>query len=146
MRKALQAITLGVALFSWGSAQAELQSLRGTSIGSDSVSSEVRRYIDDNRIVERGFVQQPPLIPHSIEGYRVDLRHNKCLSCHSWANYQKKKATKISITHFRDRDGNELADVAATRYFCLQCHVPQAKASALVENRFFPINALKPKE
>nr|VFK48457.1 MAG: cytochrome c-type protein NapB [Candidatus Kentron sp. TC] len=146
MRKALQAITLGMALFSWASTQAELQSLRGTSIGSDSVSSEVRRYIDDSRIVERGFVQQPPLIPHSIEGYRVDLRHNKCLSCHSWANYQKKKATKISITHFRDRDGNELADVAATRYFCLQCHVPQANASALVENRFFPINALKPKE
>jgi len=143
MKKAFQTITVGMALFLWTGAQAELQSLRGAAIRSDSVPSEVQRYIDNDQTVARDFVQQPPLIPHSIQGYRVDLRRNKCLSCHSWANYKKKKAVKISITHFRDRDGNELADVAAARYFCLQCHVPQAEMPALVENRFQPVKALE---
>nr|VFJ75434.1 MAG: periplasmic nitrate reductase subunit NapB [Candidatus Kentron sp. FW] len=143
MKRIFQAIGLGMALLLWASAQAELQSLRDVSIESDSMPSEVRRYIKDDQLVERNFVQQPPLIPHSIEGYRVNLRENKCLSCHSWANYKKKKAVKISITHFRDRDGNELADVAGTRYFCPQCHVPQVGMPALVENRFQPVDALK---
>lgn len=146
MRKLFQAITVGVALFACvcASARAELTSLRGAAIGDESVFSEVRRYVDNDRAVERGFVQQPPVIPHSIDGYRVDLRHNKCLFCHSWANYRKEKAVKISITHFRDREGNELSDVAASRYFCLQCHVPQTDLPALVENRFRPIEALNP--
>nr|VFK18115.1 MAG: periplasmic nitrate reductase subunit NapB [Candidatus Kentron sp. LPFa]VFK32988.1 MAG: periplasmic nitrate reductase subunit NapB [Candidatus Kentron sp. LPFa] len=146
MKKALQAMILSIALFLWASPQAELQSLRGTTIGDDSVPAEVLRYIDDDRPMKRDFVQQPPLIPHSIDGYRVDLRHNKCLSCHSWANYEKKKAIKISITHFRDREGNELADVATTRYFCLQCHVPQTPGEALVKNRFLPVKALESRE
>lgn len=122
--------------------RAEVQSLRGSSIGDDSVVSHVRRYVDDDQIMARDFVQQPPLIPHSIEGYRINLRTNKCLSCHSWANYRKKEAIKISITHFQDRDGAELSDVAAERYFCTQCHVPQVDRPSLVENRFRPIDAL----
>nr|VFK29877.1 MAG: periplasmic nitrate reductase subunit NapB [Candidatus Kentron sp. MB]VFK74980.1 MAG: periplasmic nitrate reductase subunit NapB [Candidatus Kentron sp. MB] len=144
MKKLLQITIMGAVLFPWvvGNVQAELQSLRGSDIQSNSASSEVRRYIDNERSVERGFIQQPPMIPHKIQGYRINLRTNKCLSCHSWANYKKKKATKISITHFRDRHGKELSDVSSTRYFCTQCHVPQTDMPALVENQFQPVNAL----
>lgn len=142
MKKLLQTIIASVVLLQWVDAEAELQSLRGSFIQDKSTFSEVGDYIDDDQTVERHFVQQPPVIPHSIESYRVNLRRNKCLSCHSWAKYKQKKAIKISITHFRDRDGNELSDMAATRYFCLQCHVPQMAIPALVENEFRPVDAL----
>ena len=32
--------------------------------------------------VRRNYPDQPPLIPHAIEGYALDLNANKCLSCH----------------------------------------------------------------
>src|SRR6188768_2164993 len=31
----------------------------------------------------RNYPEQPPLIPHSTEGYEVSIRGNKCLSCHA---------------------------------------------------------------
>ena len=32
--------------------------------------------------VRRNYPDQPPLIPHAIEGYALDLNANKCLTCH----------------------------------------------------------------
>lgn len=103
---------------------------------------EFKKWQHDRRPIERQFVQQPPLIPHKIEGYQVNRNFNKCLSCHSWKNYKEAEATKISLTHFNDRDGNELSDVSPRRYFCTQCHVPQVEAPALVENEFKPVKSL----
>ncbi len=40
-------------------------------------------------------------------------------------------ATKVSVTHYMNREDAVLADVSP-RYFCLQCHVPQANAKPLV--------------
>jgi cytochrome c-type protein NapB len=101
------------------------------------------RWQRDQAPIARDFVHQPPLIPHSIEGYVVNTQANKCLTCHSWSNYQKAKATKISQTHFKDRDGNDLSNVSARRYFCTQCHVPQSDAKPLVENTFTPVRAVR---
>lgn len=134
---------MGITLFPWIGAPAEVQSLRRAAIQDESVPSEAWSYIDDDQLVPRGFAHQPPVIPHAVEGYRVNLRRNRCLSCHSLAKYKKKKATKISITHFRDREGNKLPDVAPTRYFCTQCHVPQADMPAPVENRFESVKTLE---
>ncbi|NCF09312.1 MAG: nitrate reductase cytochrome c-type subunit; periplasmic nitrate reductase electron transfer subunit [Gammaproteobacteria bacterium] len=92
--------------------------------------------------LERAYVQQPPVIPHQIDGYIINANSNKCLTCHSWENYRSAKATKISLTHFRDRDGKELSNVSASRYFCNQCHVPQVDAQPLVNNGFTPVDAL----
>ena len=36
----------------------------------------------------------------------------------------------------RDFDGKKLSQVSQRRYFCTQCHVPQAVVDPLVENRF----------
>jgi len=88
-------------------------------------------------------VQQPPLIPHKIDNYKITLKYNKCLTCHSWKNYKRYGATKISQTHFEDRDANVLANISARRYFCTQCHVPQVDAQPLVENEFKPVEALR---
>lgn len=87
----------------------------------------------------RQFIQQPPVIPHAIEGYVINQKFNKCLTCHSWANYKEAGATKISLTHFSDREGHDLSNVAARRYFCVQCHVPQSNAEPLVDNAFKPV-------
>jgi cytochrome c-type protein NapB len=83
-------------------------------------------------------VQQPPLIPHTIKGYTVTMNFNKCLDCHAWTRAKESGATKISVTHFKDRDGLELSSVSPRRYFCSQCHVPQSDAAPLVGNTFKP--------
>jgi len=122
---------------------AETKSLRGDHpVDSASAGAEIKRWKDDEEPIERDYIQQPPLIPHSIEGYRVNLKFNKCLTCHSWANYKEAKATKISQTHFEDRDGDVLANVSARRYFCPQCHVSQVDSKPLVENDFKPVQAI----
>lgn len=118
-------------------------SLRGHEIINEtSRVSEMKHYQKDGEVIKREYIQQPPLIPHKIEGYQVTAKYNKCLTCHSWNNYKQSGATKISQTHFEDREKNVLANVSARRYFCVQCHVPQATAAPLVENTFKPIGAI----
>jgi cytochrome c-type protein NapB len=90
----------------------------------------------DRPNIPRDFVQQPPLIPHTIHNYRITKNFNKCMDCHSWARYQQENATKVSITHFKDREGTELGNISPRRYFCTQCHVPQTETRPLVENTF----------
>ena len=118
-------------------------SLRGnTPLDEDTKAPEMKQWDKDGQPIPRDYVQQPPLIPHKIEGYKINQKFNKCLTCHSWANYKEAGATKISQTHFEDRDENVLANVSARRYFCTQCHVPQVNARPLVENTFEPIQAI----
>jgi cytochrome c-type protein NapB len=90
----------------------------------------------------RNYPEQPPLIPHSIESYQVDLNGNKCLSCHARARTGESQAPMLSITHFMDRDGQFLASVSPRRFFCTQCHVPQHEVKAPVENDFVDIDTL----
>lgn len=118
----------------------DLQSLRGKA-DIDAVSNqvEIKKNINDKGPILRDYVQQPPLIPHKIKGYKINMKFNKCLTCHSWANYQKSGATKISQTHFSGRDGEAMSNVAPRRYFCSQCHVPQADVKPLVGNSFQPV-------
>lgn len=121
----------------------EVISLRGTTdLDQGAKAPTVKRYNKDEEPIARDYIQQPPLIPHAIAKYRINLKSNKCLSCHSWKNYRQYGATKISQTHFEDRDDHVLANVSARRYFCTQCHVPQVNAKPLVENDFKPITAI----
>jgi len=90
----------------------------------------------------RNYPEQPPLIPHTIDGYQVDLNGNKCLSCHARARTGESQAPMISITHFMDRDGQFLASVSPRRFFCTQCHVPQHEVKVPVENTFTDIDTL----
>jgi cytochrome c-type protein NapB len=90
----------------------------------------------------RNYPEQPPLIPHAIDGYQVDLNGNKCLSCHARARTGESRAPMISITHFMDRDGQFLASVSPRRFFCTQCHVPQHEVKAPIDNNFVDIDTL----
>jgi cytochrome c-type protein NapB len=84
----------------------------------------------------RAYRQQPPLIPHKIDGYQITADNNQCMSCHDWPANTRFNAPKISETHYVDRQGVRLDKVAGTRHFCTQCHVPQADAKPLVGNVF----------
>jgi cytochrome c-type protein NapB len=125
-------------------ATADVQSLRGTvNLDSKSQKPILKKLQADRDPIQRDYVQQPPLVPHKVDGYRINLKSNKCLSCHSWTNYKRVGATKVSQTHFSNRNGNVQANVAARRYFCLQCHVPQVNAQPLVENTFKSVSDIK---
>lgn len=92
--------------------------------------------LTDKAQLARSFAQQPPLIPHPIDGFQLDLKNNQCLGCHSVENYKTYGATRISQTHFVDRSGKTLDQVSSRRYFCNQCHVVQTSATPLVQNTF----------
>lgn len=94
-----------------------------------------RTIVDDVRRM-RNYPEQPPIIPHSIEGYQLTLNTNRCLSCHKREFTEGSGAPMISITHFMDRDGQVLSDVTPRRYFCTACHVQQTEARPLVHNLF----------
>jgi cytochrome c-type protein NapB len=94
-----------------------------------------RPIIDDVRRM-RNYPEQPPIIPHSIDGYQLTLNTNRCLSCHRREFTEGSGAPMISVTHFMDRDGQVLSDVTPRRYFCTECHVPQTDARPLVPNTF----------
>jgi cytochrome c-type protein NapB len=90
----------------------------------------------------RNYPEQPPVIPHSIEGYQIDTNSNRCLSCHARARTGESRAPMVSITHFMDRDGQLLASVSPRRYFCTGCHVPQHVVKPPVANDFVDIDSL----
>ncbi len=91
--------------------------------------------VDDIRKM-RAYPDQPPVIPHSIEGYQLSVNSNRCLSCHKRELTEGSGAPMISVTHYITREGQMLADVSPRRYFCTACHVPQATAAPPVKNTF----------
>lgn len=114
-----------------------LNTLRGAPIqGSETESNDAFKMSKESAPIPRDYVQQPPLVPHKVEGYAITKNFNKCMDCHSWTRYKESGATKVSLTHFKTRDGQELSNISPRRYFCLQCHVPQADAKPLVGNTF----------
>lgn len=121
-----------------------VESLRGSNPMSEPAKApQAMKWQNDREPITRDYVQQPPLIPHKVKGYKINIKFNKCLTCHSWTNYKEAGATKISQTHFSDRENNVLANIAPRRYFCTQCHVPQVNAKPLVENTFNPLQTIK---
>ena len=94
----------------------------------------------------RNYPDQPPVIPHTIDNYQIDLNSNKCLSCHARARTGESQAPMISVTHFMDREGQFLASVSPRRYFCTECHVPQNVANPPVSNDFVDIDTMLSRE
>lgn len=114
-----------------------VQSLRGsTDIPDDNVAPDQVRQETPTGTFERAYRQQPPLIPHKIDGYEIDLGVNQCIQCHDWPYNVDQGAPKISETHYRNREGIALDEVSRNRWFCTQCHVPQSNARELVTNNF----------
>jgi cytochrome c-type protein NapB len=145
MNKLAAAAGAFILLLAWVPVSAEsVVSLRGNMpLDQKQIAPDMKNTQRDRDPIPRDYVQQPPLIPHQIDRYKITRNSNKCMTCHSWSAYKQVGATKISLTHFKDRAGSALADVSPQRYFCTQCHVPQVDAKPLVENTFKPVDALR---
>ncbi|MBL0372945.1 nitrate reductase cytochrome c-type subunit [Rhizobium sp. KVB221] len=100
------------------------------------------KWVVDDRRRMRAYPEQPPTIPHSIDGYQVTLNANRCLSCHKREFTEGSGAPMISVTHYMTRGAQMLADVSPRRYFCTTCHVPQADTKPLVDNTFKDMSEL----
>lgn len=135
----MTAIGLGSAAF----AADPIATLRGETPALEQPEApRVTPFDDTDKRKVRNYPEQPPVIPHDIEGYRIDLKSNKCLSCHARSRIGESGAPMVSITHFMDRDNQFRAAVTPRRYFCNQCHVSQRDISPLVENTFVDIDTL----
>ena len=119
-----------------------IATLRGGAINEEAKAPRIAKVENNDIKRKRAYPMQPPTIPHKIDGYQVDLRVNRCMTCHSRRLTQATQAPMVSVTHYMDRDGNFLADVSPRRYFCQQCHVVQTEANPLLENQFVDIDDL----
>lgn len=115
---------------------------RGAPLSTEPVAAPMARVENSDQRRKRNWPEQPPTIPHSIDGYQVDKNSNRCLLCHSRQGTEAFQAPMVSVTHFMDRDGQVLAQVSPRRYFCNQCHVVQTDAELLVESDFVDVDAV----
>lgn len=122
-------------------AEPQVATLRGTTpLAETSDAPDIPKVVNSDVRQVRNYPEQPPVIPHKIDGYQIDLKFNKCLDCHSRSAIEVSQAPMVSITHFMDRDGQFLASVSPRRFFCTQCHVPQSDAMPLLENTFVDVD------
>jgi len=124
-------------------AQTVSSGLRGsTPLNEEGPAAPMTPQRNSTERETRNYPEQPPVIPHSIDGYQIDINGNKCLSCHARARTGESQAPMVSITHFMDRDGQFLASVSPRRFFCTECHVPQHVVTPPVTNDFIDIDAM----
>ncbi|MBI3776725.1 MAG: nitrate reductase cytochrome c-type subunit [Gammaproteobacteria bacterium] len=89
------------------------------------------------RPAPRNYPQQPPLIPHNVQGLMIQTRVNMCLACHARQTEKRSNAAKLPDSHFLDRAGTPSGDIVAPRrWFCVQCHVPQLDTPPLVSSTY----------
>lgn len=113
-----------------------------TPIEEQQPTKGIPKVINNDKVQMRNYPMQPPLIPHTIRGYEVNLNSNKCMACHSRQRTAESLAPMVSVTHYMDREGNFLAELSPRRYFCNQCHVNQTESKPLVENSFVDMHKL----
>lgn len=118
-----------------------LKTLRGVHPAiADEALPEINQHLDQEP-VPRNFAQQPPLIPHRTRDYKINLRSNKCLTCHHPDRAYSVNAPPVPVSHFINREGVKEQRVSGRRYFCVQCHVPQDGVQPPVANTFTPARA-----
>ena len=134
--RAVLAATLALAtVLAW--AEPLVDAMRGkTPILEATQPPRLSNAVNDDNRMPRNYAQQPPVIPHRVDGYQIDKNFNKCLDCHARGKTEFSLAVPVSSTHYINREGKVLAQVSTRRYFCMQCHVAQEPAKPLVGNSF----------
>ena len=124
-------------------AQQHVATLRGgTPLDTEASPPSIGKVVNNDLRQSRNYPEQPPLIPHTIDGYQIDTNANQCLQCHSRAATEFSQAPMVSITHFMNRENQFLASVTPRRYFCTQCHVTQKEVRELVGNSFIDVDSV----
>ena len=111
--------------------------LRGTTpLNEVAAAVEVGDEEVLNKTRPRQFPTMAPTIPHSAANFNIDLGSNQCLMCHNKDSASTVGAPAVAVSHYRNRDGEFLADISPRRYFCTQCHVSQRKSAPLQKSIF----------
>lgn len=145
MNHLMTRIVIATLLFSTAAiaVENEIANLRdNTKIDQQKEPNIIPKVVNKDIKKLRNYPMQPPIIPHTIRGYEVNLNNNKCLSCHNRRRTEESQAPMVSVTHFMDRDGNFLAEISPRRYFCNQCHVTQLDVKPLIDNDFIDMHSL----
>jgi len=136
-------ITAAIVAIATAASAQTASALRGSApLDTEAAPPLLARPVDSSARQVRNYPEQPPLIPHAVEGYQIDLNSNKCLSCHARVRTGESGAPMLSVTHFMDRAGQVLASVSPRRYFCTQCHVPQYNVQPPVKSDFVDIDTM----
>ncbi|WP_198263542.1 nitrate reductase cytochrome c-type subunit [sulfur-oxidizing endosymbiont of Gigantopelta aegis] len=136
-KKNIMIFLVAMAAVMFSTAALSVQSLRGGyPLESDTESVPKHKVNTEEGGYDRNFKLQPPMIPHKTAKYRINLKNNGCLKCHSEKSYKKENAPKVGDSHYIDRDGKTLKTISKRRYFCTQCHAPQVKSKPLVKNTY----------
>lgn len=119
--------------------------IRGADVSAPDRAPGVKVYaskvpgVGQPQLIERTFVGQPPLVPHTVEKYvPLTAEENACLECHITDELRGQKVPKIGKSHFsatiKKKDGTPAVEM--TRFQCDNCHVPQVDAKPLVDSKF----------
>ncbi len=60
-----------------------INELRNADILTQDAAPRIPKVVNSDERQVRNYPEQPPLIPHKIDGYQIDKRLNKCMTCHS---------------------------------------------------------------
>jgi cytochrome c-type protein NapB len=119
-----------------------IDAMRGdTPIPDKTVPPRLGNAVNNDVRLKRNWAQQPPIVPHRVDGYQMDKNFNKCLDCHAREKTPFSQAVPVSETHYIDRAGKVLDRISTRRYFCMQCHVAQDAVPPLVDNTFRGVDA-----
>ena len=133
--KVISIFLVAITAVVFSSSAMSVQSLRGDSALDNDSNKIVKHKVDTvEGGIKRNFKLQPPMIPHTTDKYKISIKNNGCMKCHSDKAYKKEKAPKVGDSHYVTRDGKTLDHVSSRRYFCTQCHATQTKDAPLVEN------------
>ena len=116
---------------------ADVESLRGgVAMTEQGPTARLYKLDLDEEQFPRNFPEQPPLIPHKVAKYKINLKSNRCLKCHDKPYYEEEESPLVGKSHYMGADGKEMKTINMGRYNCMQCHVPQTKAKPLIANTF----------
>lgn len=132
---------LAVTVVACASSAVQLSTLRDTPVSSADSAPDAKAYAGKRpgqfALIERGFAGQPPLIPHSVDGFDISQTENACWDCHSSDDFKGKKMPIVSKAHLvSGTDAKAEPQLDMKHWQCDSCHVPQVDARPLVGNDF----------
>lgn len=146
MKKTVSLLLATLAIAAVGCASVvPLKPMRGTDVAAADKAPDIKAFsnktpgVGEARLIARTIQGQPPMVPHAIEKYvPLTVDENACLDCHITDELRGQKVPKMGPSHFskvaRRSDGSP--EVSMDRFQCDTCHVVQADAKPLVDNRF----------
>lgn len=132
---------LAVTVVACASTAVQVSTLRDSSVSSADAAPDVKTYLGKRpgqlALIDRTFAGQPPLVPHSLEGYDISSTENACWECHNSNDFKGKKMPMVSKSHLVPTAVKDAEpQLNMQRWQCNNCHVAQVDAKPLVENDF----------